>query len=157
MTSLSSRKNILVLVVKNYTKADIKVSCPAQICLISWHCFINFVSDCLSKSFFFVTYPSLLQLSRLWSFLNLLSLSQGFNANITWMHCAKVLNWTVIVNTIFLASCLFVKKCHEKAFNFGWWCFFDRTFFLSKKIVIFSNLNYYGIYKEDKKKIQSRT
>ena len=28
-------KTILVLVVKNYTKTDLKVSCPVQLCLIS--------------------------------------------------------------------------------------------------------------------------
>ena len=33
--------------------------------------------------------------------------------------------------------------------------FFDRTFFLSKNIDIFSNLNYYELCKEEKKKFQT--
>ena len=36
----------LLLVVKNYTKASIKVSYPVQFCLISWYCLITFSRDC---------------------------------------------------------------------------------------------------------------
>ena len=96
--SFPCRKTILVLLVKNYTKTDIKLSRPVEFCLFSWHCFINFVRDCLSK---YLTRPSLLQTSGLWSLLHLQSLSQSFNVNITWAHCIKVLNWTFFVNTIF--------------------------------------------------------
>ena len=39
-------KKVLVLVVKNYTKTDTKVSVPVQFCLVSGHRFINFVRHC---------------------------------------------------------------------------------------------------------------
>ena len=44
--SAFQKKKILVLVVKNCAKTDIKVSRPVQFCLISWLCFINFDRDC---------------------------------------------------------------------------------------------------------------
>ena len=40
------KKNTLVPVFKNFKKSDIKVSYPVRFCLISWHCFINFVLHC---------------------------------------------------------------------------------------------------------------
>ena len=77
-----------------------KFLCPAQFCLIAWDCFINFACHCPSKKIIFVTCPTLLQTSIVWCLLNLECLSLSPNVNIMWVHCVKVLQWTVFVNSI---------------------------------------------------------
>ena len=55
-SSLLSRNKTLAIPVKQYAKADIRVSTPAQFCLISLFCFKYFIQDCRFERFFGTIY-----------------------------------------------------------------------------------------------------
>lgn len=103
---------------------------------------------------FFVTHPSL-QTAIFWYPLNPQNLFQSFNANITWVQRAKVLNkfFEQFFGALFFLVDLGQKE--SPAFNFSWWCFFDRTLFLIKYIDIFRNLNHCQVCKNEKDKFRT--
>ena len=71
-----------------------------------------------------------------------------------WTHCAKVLNETVFVNTVFpiwFMSKNVIRKLLVEA------CLSNRPFFLSKNIEILRNLNHDQICKGEKVKLQTIT
>ena len=119
-----------------------KFSRPPRFCFISWHCFINFVRPCLSNHFFCNSSQSPANSNfSLLILLYLQSLAETCNENITCALYTKVLSLTVFCKQFFMFD-LQVKNRRQKAFNFGWWCFSDRTFSLRINIDIFRNLNH---------------
>ena len=55
-SSLLSRNKTLAIPVKQYAKADIRVSTPVQFCMISLFCFKYFIQDCRFERFFGTIY-----------------------------------------------------------------------------------------------------